>query len=132
MKKSRNTQSGSIIVSILIVTMFLTVLVSALLVIANATLVRARSRVLLLQAQYAAESGADAAVAQFNNGNESYTGSGGQVQVLSSTLYKSTFSTTIAAGANSNEKIITSTGYVFLPKTASTPKYSRKIEVTAQ
>lgn len=131
-KAKQSNQAGSIIVSILIVTMFLTVLISALLVIANATLVRARSRVLILQAQYSAESGADAVVAQLNSGNESYSGSGGEVTVLTSTLYRATFSTTVAAGSSGREKIITSTGRVYAPASSATAKYSRKIEVITQ
>lgn len=128
----QKNQNGSIIVSILIVTLFLTTLLLALMVIANATLVRARTRVLLLQAQYSAESGADAAIAQFNNGNDSYTGSGSEVQVLSATLYKSTFSTTVAAGSSSKEKIITSIGKVYVPANSTVARFSRTIEVTAQ
>ncbi len=133
MKNSHNkNQNGSIIVSILIVTLFLVTLVLALLILANSNLVRARSRVLLLQAQYAAESGADASIAQFNNGNESYTGSGAEVTVLAGTKYKATFSTSVSAGTGGNEKIITSIGRVYAPPTSSTPSFSRTIEVTAQ
>ncbi len=128
----KDNQQGSIIVSILIVTMFLTVLIYSLMVIANATLVRSKARVLLLQAQYSAESGADAAIAQFNNGNEAYTGSGSETIVLTSTLYKATFSTSVAAGSGGNEKIITSVGRIYSPSTATTAKYTRTIEVTAQ
>lgn len=131
MKKLSNSQ-GSIIVSILIVTMFLTTLVLALVVISNETLFRAKARVLLLQAQYSAESGADAAIAQLNSGNTTYTGSGGEVTTLDSTTYRSTFYTTVAAGSDSKEKIITSTGYVYSPASSSTATYKRKIEVVAQ
>lgn len=112
--------------------MFLTILILSLMVISNATLVRARSRVLLLQAQYAAESGADVAVAQFNNGNDTYVGSSVEVNVLTSTLYKSTFRTTVTAGSTSKEKVITSTGYVYAPASSTIASFSRKIEVIAQ
>jgi type II secretory pathway component PulK len=54
---------GSVMVSILVITLFLSVFVTALIVYAGANLSRARGRVLLLEAQYAAESGADAAIA---------------------------------------------------------------------
>ncbi len=125
-------QQGSIIVSILIVTLFLTILIFALMVLANANLLRAKSRIFLLQAQYSAESGADAVVAQLNNGNDTYAGSGGEVTVLTSSRYRATFSTTVSAGVNGKEKIITSIGRVYAPVTATTATFSRKIEVTAQ
>ncbi len=124
--------SGSIIVSILVVMFFLLTVISALVVLANSNLTRARSRVLLLQAQYAAESGADAAVAVYNGGNTTYSGSGSEVSILSNSLYKSTYQTTVVAGSTSKEIIITSTGRVYAPATASTANYSRKIEVVAQ
>lgn len=128
-----NQQSGSIIVTILIVTMFLTTMVFALIVQSQASMTRARSRVLLLQAQYAAESGADAALAMLNSGNTSYTGTSGDVQVMENgTLYKATYSVTVAAGATAKEKILTSTGKVYAPKNSGTPQFTRNIEVTAQ
>ncbi len=133
MKKiKKSNQQGSIIVSILIITLFLTTLVMGLIILANTNLTRAKSRVMLLQAQYAAESGADVVIAQLNNDNTTYTGSGGEITVLSASRYKSTFSTTVAAGSTPKEKIITSTGRVYLPATATTPTYTRKIEVIAQ
>ena len=126
-------QSGMVIVSILVVTLFLTTLIYSLIVLANVNLTRARGRVLLLQAQYAAESGADAAIAILNNTNASYTGTGGTaVQVLSNTQYKSTYTTTVTAGSTSKEVIITATGNVYAPANSSTPKFVRKVETVAQ
>ena len=125
-------QDGSIIVSILIVTLFLTTFVFSLIVLANSNLVRARNRVFLLQAQYAAESGADTAVAALNSGNDAYTGSGGDVAILDATTYRSTFSVSVAPGATTKERIVTATGKVYSPKTASTPTFTRSIEVIVQ
>ncbi|HSX43778.1 MAG TPA: hypothetical protein VLF87_03770 [Patescibacteria group bacterium] len=132
--KWRNQQNeGSVIVSILMVTLFLTTIIYSLIVLANANLVRARGRILLLEAQYAAESGADAAIANFNNNNSSYTGTGASdVTVLTNTLYKATYASTVSAGSNSKEQIISATGKVYAPANASTPKYTRTIQVTAQ
>lgn len=128
----QNKQSGSVIVSILIVSIFLTVFISSLIVLANSNLSRARGRVLLLQAQYAAESGADTAIAYLNNGNTSYSGTNSEVKILQNNLYKSTFTTTVAAGSSDKEKIITSTGKVYAPANSSQATYTRTIEVTAQ
>ncbi|HSX52897.1 MAG TPA: hypothetical protein VLF90_00800 [Patescibacteria group bacterium] len=129
---STRQQSGSIIVSILVVTLFLTTVISALAVLANSNLSRARGRVMLLQAQYAAESGADAAIATLNGGNNTYTGTGGtQIQLLKNNLYKSTYTVTVAAGSNDKQKIVTATGRVYVPANSSQANYSRTIGITA-
>src|SRR5438132_2622344 len=95
--KEKVGQKGSIVVSILLVMLFLVAIIFAMIVLANAQLTRARGRVLLLQAQYAAESGADSAIAVLNSGNTSYAGSGSEVTLLTSgSLYKATYNTTVA------------------------------------
>ena len=127
----RKNQTGSIIVNILIVTLFLSIVISALVVLANSSLSRAKGRVMLLQAQYAAESGADAAIAFLNSEVEStYPGTGGtETIVLNNDLYKSTYSTTVTDGSTIHEKIITSTGRLYQPANDPTPSYTRQIEV---
>ncbi len=133
MKTSRiKNDKGSIIVSILVITLFLSSFVFSLIVLANSNLTRARGRILLLQAQYAAESGADTAIAFLNSGSTTYTGSGGQVQILDNARYRSTYEVSIADGADSKEKVITATGRVFAPKSAPTASFYRTIQVTAQ
>jgi len=134
MMKRRINENGAIIVSILIITLFISVVVSALIVYASSNVSRGRGRVLTLESQYAAESGADAAIAYLNSDPAaSYTGtSGSEVTVLSNNLYKATYTTTVSAGSAGNEKIITSTGKVYAPKTAATASYTRKIEVVTQ
>ena len=130
-KLSKNSD-GSIIVSILVVTLFLSSFIFSLIVLANSNLVRARGRVLLLQSQYAAESGADAAIAQLNNNNTSYAGTGGEVIILQNAQYKSTFEVTVTAGADAKKKILVATGRVYAPANSVTASFSRRIEVTAQ
>jgi len=125
-------QDGSVLVSILVITLFLSVIISSLIVLANSNLTRARSRIFLLQSQYAAESGADAAIAQLNAGNETYTGSASEVLLLTDAQYKSTYTMSVAAGANSKQKIITATGRVYAPANAATANFTRKIEVIAE
>lgn len=129
----KTNEKGSIIVSILMVTVFLTVMLYSLIVLANANLTRARGRILLLQSQYAAESGADAVIATLNNVDVNYVGTGGaDVTVLTSAQYKATYATTVTAGASGKEKIVTAIGKVYAPANAPTPKYTRKIEVVTQ
>lgn len=131
MKKLNN--KGSVIVSILFVTLFLTTVIYALLVLANSNIYRSRGRIFLLQAQYSAESGADSAIAILNSGNESYTGTSSDTTVLTnSSLYKATYSVTVNPGSSAKEKIITGIGKVYTPASAPSPSFTRTIEVVAQ
>ncbi len=126
----RLNQQGSIVVSILIVSIFFVIISSSLIVLANANITRAKGRVLLLQAQYAAESGVDSAIAMLNSGNESYAGSGSDIQILANSRYKSTYSSSVT-GSGKDRKI-TATGKVFIPANSLTPSFTRKIEVSAE
>lgn len=134
MKSKKLSETGSIIVSILVITLFLSILLSALIVYATSSLSRGRGRVLTLETQYAAESGADAALAYLNNDpSATYAGTGGtDITVLSNNMYKAKYSTTVAAGASGSEKIITSTGKVYSPANSAQPSYTRSIEVYAE
>jgi hypothetical protein len=87
---------------------------------------------MLLQAQYAGESAADAAIAQLNSGNDAYTGTASDVTLLDGNQYRATYAVTVAAGSTAKERIVTATGKVYTPKTAITPKYTRQIRVTVQ
>ena len=129
--KLNNNQRGSIIVSILVISIFLSTFIFSLMVLANQNLVRSKQRLLLLQAQYAAESGADSAIAQLNAG-VAYTGTTSDTMLMTAALYRATYSVSVVAGSNSKEKIITATGKVYSPVGATTPTYTRSIEVIAQ
>ncbi|HET6863861.1 MAG TPA: hypothetical protein VFH37_01505 [Candidatus Saccharimonadales bacterium] len=134
MKKPQTNQQGLVIISVLTISIGLSIIMAALVVYATSNVSRARSRVLSLESQYAAESGADAAIGYLNaDPNAAYTGTGGsEVTLLNNSKYKATFSTTVVAGSAANEKIITSTGKVYSPATAATASYIRKIEVVTQ
>jgi hypothetical protein len=126
-------QAGSILVSIMVVTLFLTTIIFSLMILANSNLVRARSRVLSLQAQYSAESGADSAIAQLNSGNETYDPDPtAEVTVLDNNLYRATYSVTVDPGSNAKERIIRAVGRVYSPKNSGQAAFSRTIEITAQ
>ncbi len=129
---SKIKQQGSVLTTILFVMILLMALVVGVLMVAGANLHRARTRVLLLQAQYAAESGADMAIAKLNGGATTYTGEATDVTLLNASTYRSTFTMSVAEGSTGKEKIITATGKVFSPKSRTTPTYSRTIRVTAQ
>lgn len=131
--KHTDRSRGSVIVSILVVLIFLTTVIFGLATLTGSVLARARERVMLLQAQYAAESGADAAVAILNSGNTSYTGTGGDVTLLSSEQYSATYSVQVTDGSDTKERIITATGKVYRGGALTgTPDFSRKIRVVAQ
>lgn len=129
-KENRSADEGMILAAILMITVFLSVLAFAIINFSTISLSRARTRVLLLQAQYASESGADAALAILNSGNTSYGGTGGDVQILDNApYYRATYNVSVVAGADDKKKFINSTGKVYVPASASTPKYTRQIEV---
>ncbi len=130
-----SSEKGSVIVSILFVTLLLTTFVYGLLVLANSNLSRSRSRLLLLEAQYAAESGADTAIAKLN-ADSSYAGSNTETTVLdhntSGNSYKATFTVTVASGSTASERIVSANGFVYAPRSSSSPSFTRHIEITAQ
>ena len=128
----QSTERGSILVTILVMAMFFGIVIASLAIITNANVSRARQRLLLLQAQYSAESGADVAIATLNSGNTAYTGTTSETTVLDSKQYRSTFTVSVAASSTDKERVITATGYVYSPRTASAPTYTRKIRVSAQ
>lgn len=125
-------QHGSILVTILILMIFTATIMLGVDILANANLFRAKGRVLLLQAQYSAESGADAAIATLNSGNTSYTGTPSDVTLLSTAQYKATYATTVSVGSSDKQRIIVATGKVYIPATASQPTYTRRIRVTTE
>lgn len=132
MQRNYRQQQGSIIVTILTIMIFVTIMVMSLAVLVSSNITRSRGRILLLQAQYSAESGADAAIATFNGGNDAYTGTGTtEVTVLTTGQYKSTYTTSVVTGSSAKERIITSTGKVYSPLSATTARYTRTIRVTA-
>ncbi|MGB4966802.1 MAG: hypothetical protein WBO35_01220 [Candidatus Saccharimonadales bacterium] len=132
----KKNQKGSILVTILAVSIFLTVLLMALAILASANLGRARGRILQLQAQYAAESGADAAIAMLNDTSnpsaEAYPGTAAEVVVLNNAQYRATFTSSVQNGSTPKEKIITAVGKVYAPRSTTTPKHIRRIRVVAE
>jgi hypothetical protein len=130
--RNQRRETGAIVVTILMLMIFFTTMLLGLVTVAEANLSRARGRIMLLQAQYAAESGADAAIATLNSGTTTYTGTVSDTSVLSTGGYKATYAVTVANGATSKERFITATGKVYDPSTKTAPNYTRKIRVTAQ
>lgn len=131
-KKYSLNDQGMILVSIMGIVIFLSIIIVGIFGLAGSNLTRARQRISLLSAQYAAESGADAAIAILNGGNAAYSGSSSDVTVINAGSYKATFSSTVTPGATASSRLITAVGKIYIPITATTPKYIRTIRVTAQ
>ncbi len=128
----RHDERGMILVAVIGITVFLGVIFIGMFGLASANLTRAKGRIMSLQAQYAAESGADVAIATLNGGNTAYTGSSSEVQVLSASHYRATYTVAVAPGSSDKERILTAVGRVYSPKTSGTPKHKRTIRVVTQ
>lgn len=130
-KKPLN-QDGLLVVAVMSIMIFLSVILLGIFSLGSSNLTRARSRIFTLEAQYAAESGADVAIALLNGGNSAYAGTTSDTTVLTATNFKATFGTTVVTGTSGIERVITATGKVYVPANAPTPTFVRKIKVTAQ
>ena len=123
---------GMLVVAIMSIMVFLSVIMLGIFSLGSSNLTRARGRIFSLEAQYAAESGADAAIAILNSGNSTYSGTTSAVTVLSASNFKATYSVSVANGSTSVQRLITATGSVYTPASATVPTFIRKIRVTAQ
>src|ERR1700752_5240628 len=103
--KDKQADGGMVLVSIISIIVFLSIILLGMFSLASSNLNRAKGRIYLLQAQYAAESGADTAIATLNGGNDTYTGTTSEVTVLTATTYKSTYTVAVATDSNSKERV---------------------------
>jgi hypothetical protein len=131
-KRFADNEDGMILVALISIVIFISVIMIGVFSLATSNLNRSHGRILALEAQYAAESGADAAIAILNGGNDSYSGSASQVTVLTAGTYRATYTVAVSNGSTSKERILTAVGSVYTPKTATVPTYKRTIRVTAQ
>lgn len=131
MRNIRRQESGSILVSILVIMIFLTMTVMSLAVVSQTNLTRAAQRIYLLQAQYAAESGADVVVAYLNSSAGSYADSGTEKELFTyASNYRATYQATIVDDpSDANKKTVQSIGRVYQPATATTPRHTYKLNV---
>lgn len=125
-------EQGMILVAILSIMVFLGIILLGVMSLTTSNLNRSRARIMLLEAQYAAESGADSAIAIINGGNTSYAGTASETTVLTAPTYRATFTVSVASGSTAKEKILTAVGRVYAPKTATAASFVRTIRVTAQ
>ena len=121
-----------IVVAMMGIMIFLSIIIIGMFGLTNGNVARAKARLLSLQAQYSAESGVDAAIATLNSGNTSYAGTSSEVQVLSAATYKATYTVTVSAGVDAKERVLDAVGRVYLPKSAATATFTRKVRVVTQ
>lgn len=126
------SQQGMILVSIIGIMLFLGLILIGVFSLATSNLVRSKGRILQLESQYAAESGADSAIAVLNSGNTTYTGTTSEVEVLNTGQYRATYTVSVAAGSSAKERQLTAIGRIYSPSNATTAKYVRSIRVTTQ
>ena len=113
--------------SILLIAVLITVVTSLSLTTSNLA-ARDTYRV---NAQLAADAGLDKGLNDLNT-IPSWTGSGGEVTLLSTSAIRTTYQTTLSNGASSDRKVLAVTARTYAPSTATTPKIIRKYEVDVQ
>lgn len=131
-QKIQRDEEGMVLVAIVSILIFLGIMLIGVFSLATSNLNRSHGRILSLEAQYAAESGADAAIAVLNSGNDSYTGTNTQVTVLTANTYKATYTVSVANGSTGKERIVTAVGRVYMPANAASSRFNRTIRVTVQ
>lgn len=140
MKHQVKKQDGMILPVLIIITAFLTTVVFSLLTISSTNLKVSRINFYKIAARYAAESGADEAIAMLNaagvnSQNATYGGTSGDKLLLinntSGSNYKIVYNTTVEEGVTSSQRIIKSTGKLFSPASRTQPNIKSTIEVTA-
>ena len=113
---------------------FLTMTIMSLAVVSQTNITRATQRIYLLQAQYAAESGADTVVAYLNSSSGSYPYDGTQRDLYTyASKYKATYQATVTNDPlDANKKSVLSVGRVYIPASATTPRYTYKLKVSLE
>lgn len=84
-----------------------------------------------LQAQLAADAAIDKAIVLLN-ADSTYTGTGGEITLLNSTDYRTTYEATVSAGGTATKKIINVVGRTYAPTTSTTPSISRKYQMDVE
>lgn len=77
-----------------------------------------------------AEAGAEQTLNEINQDNNFAGYASEQTFFDNSTQGRASYQTVVAAGSVSNEKIVTSTGRVYLPQSDSSPRFTRKVRLT--
>lgn len=127
-KEINSSERGFLLVSLLITTFIIVAigLVTSQLVIANYSV--ASSQFSRTNAQFAADAGVDYAIDKINE-NGSWSGTSGEVTVMTENDTKTTFTASVGDGEDEFHKILTVTGRTYQPADSSTPETERSFEV---
>lgn len=127
---TRKHQDGFVMIALLIATMFVMVAGTATAALAASNYRAAKDDQYRLDSQLAADAGLDKAVYELNQNND-WTGSSSEQTLIDNGQYRSTYETTVTAGADDNHKIITVTArtYAF---GASVPASTRRYSVVVR
>lgn len=126
MIRNHQIQNGFVMIALLIATMFVMVAGTATAALAASNYRTAKDDQYRLDAQLAADAGLDKAVYELNQDND-WAGSGGEQTLIDNGKYKSTYETSVTAGADDLHKVITVTARTYAFNSAipaSTRSYS--------
>ena len=123
-------EGGWFLVSVIIMTLFLTAIGFSIGELASAQYQHTRREAFDQNAQLVAEAGVEQSVEQLNS-NDSFAGyTTAQTFFDNTTQGKSTFSTTVTTNADGTSKTIVSTGKVYRTHSAATPYLTRQVRAT--
>ena len=128
MIKNNSSERGFILLAVMVMTIFIMMIGIVSLQLITSNLRTARSERYLVNAQFAADAGIDDAIRQLNN-DDAWLGNGGEQTLYSATEFKTTFQSTVTAGANDYQKFINVTARTYAPASSTTPKYTRNYTV---
>lgn len=128
MSQTIKSQQGFILLTVLTTTVFVMLIGVASLELITANLRTARQERYLVNAQFAADAGIDDAIRQLNL-NDAWAGNGSEQTLYSSSEFKTTFQSTVTAGATNLQKYINVVAKTYAPASSSAPKYTRKYSV---
>lgn len=131
-KRILNEEGGFILPVLLITGVAIVIMITAISssVVSNNSI--ASSKSYTVNAQLAADAGLDDAMNKMNTVSD-WTGTGGQITLLNdaTTNTKTTYEVTVAT-ADSTHKTLTVTARTFSPRSATTPKVTRKYDMDIQ
>jgi Tfp pilus assembly protein PilX len=122
---SRSNQRGFILLTVMTTTIFVMMIGVASLELISSNLRTARAERYLISAQFAADAGLDDAIHHLNQ-DGTWTGSGSEQTLYSSSEYRTTYQTTVTSGSNEFQKFISVEAKAYTPASASSARYTRK------
>lgn len=127
--KLRGNQDGVVLTSALLA---MVALISIALAVFNFSLyhlIGTRRSLAAVSALATAEAGVEKFMLEINK-DKNYPGSGGSVELFNNDIQgRGTYETTVVPGVLSNEKVLTATGKIYLPRNASQPFVTRKVKL---